>query len=76
MGRAVIVAKDGYVDFPLAKLLLQRNVTQAELARRTGIKPTYINRLAKGKTNPGWQTVMVIAAALELDLGDFDHAQT
>lgn len=71
MARSVIVAKDGFCDFPLRSILRRRRVSQSELARRTGIKPTYISRLMHGKTNPTWKTVMVIAAALDLDLGDF-----
>jgi transcriptional regulator with XRE-family HTH domain len=73
MTSSVIVAKDGFVDFPLLAILRRRNVCQSELARRTGIKPTYISRLIHGKTNPTWKTIMVIAAALELDLGDLGN---
>lgn len=70
MGRAVIVAKDGFCEFPLKAVLKKIKVSQAELARRTGIKPTYISRLIRGRTNPNWQTIMVIARALNLNLGD------
>jgi len=73
MGTSVIVAKDGCIDFPLTKILQRLGVSQAELARRTGIKPTYISRLASGRTQPTWTTIMVIAAALNLDLGDFNE---
>lgn len=73
MGRSVIVAKDGFVDFPLVALLRARGVTQADLAKKTGIKPTYISRLARGRVNPNWKTIMVIASALNLDLGDFGN---
>lgn len=70
MGRSVIIAKDGCVDFPLDAILRRAQVNQCELARRTGIKPTYINRLVRQRSNPNWRTIMVIAAALNLDLGD------
>jgi transcriptional regulator with XRE-family HTH domain len=71
MGRSVIVAKDGFVDFPLANILTRLGVSQSDLARRTGIKATYINRLVRGRSNPNWRTIMVIAAALQLNVGDF-----
>lgn len=71
MGTSVIVAKDGFVDFPLTKILRRLGVSQAELARLTGIKPTYISRLASGRTQPTWTTIVTIAAALNLNLGDF-----
>lgn len=76
MGTSVIVAKDGFCSFPLVEILERLGVSQAELARRTGIKPTYISRLARGRANPTWTTIMVIAAALNLDLGDFDDSKT
>ncbi len=74
MGRAVIVAKDGCVDFPLNAILRRKGVSQSELARRTGMACTYINRLARKRTNPNWKTVMVIAFALDLDVGDFHES--
>lgn len=74
MGRSVIVAKEGFYDFPLTSILTRKGVTQAELARRTGIKPTYISRMAHGRVNPNWRTVMVIASALNLNLGDFNES--
>jgi transcriptional regulator with XRE-family HTH domain len=75
MAKSPIVAKGGFYEFPLRQLLRDRNVTQHELARRTGIKATYINRLVKGKTRPGWNTIMEIAAALELHIGDLENVE-
>lgn len=70
MGRSVIIAKDGCVDFPLDNLLRKSRINQCQLAKITGINATYINRLCRKKVNPNWRTIMVIAAALNLDLGD------
>lgn len=61
--------------FPLRAILESKGVSQSELARRTGMKPTYISRLVRQQTNPRWNTVIMIALALQLDLGDFYAGQ-
>jgi transcriptional regulator with XRE-family HTH domain len=62
----------GVPDFPLKKLLRARGVSQAELAQASGISREYICRLASGKVAPGWRTICIIAATMNLSLGDFD----
>ena len=50
------------------KIILQRRalgLTQAELARRAGIRPETLNRIEKGATTPGVATVEKIARALD-----------
>ena len=39
--------------------------TQAELARRAGIRPETLNRIEKGKTTPDTATIAKIERALE-----------
>lgn len=71
MGRSVIAAKGAPTYFPLGAILLEKRVSQSELARRTGMAPTYINRLVRSRSNPNWKTILLIVRALDLDLGDF-----
>jgi transcriptional regulator with XRE-family HTH domain len=71
MGRSVIAAKEEPCYFPLGAILLEKRVSQSELARRTGMTPTYINRLVRSRSNPNWKTILLIVRALDLDLGDF-----
>ncbi len=44
-------------------------LSQAELARRAGIRPETLNRIEKGKTNPDTATIAKIERALELAEG-------
>src|SRR5918995_5896829 len=47
----------------------QLNLTKAELARRAGIKPEAVRRLFSAETpNPTLNTLVALAAALELEL--------
>jgi ribosome-binding protein aMBF1 (putative translation factor) len=59
-----------YVRVSLARKIIkarrQAGLTQAELARRAGIRAETLNRLEKGKTTPDTATVARIERALEL----------
>lgn len=56
--------------FPLAEILARKRMTQYQLARLTKLSPCYINRLSTGKQLPGWKVILLISAALGLNLGD------
>ena len=45
-------------------------LTQADLARRAGIRPETLNRIEKGKTTPDVATIAKIDRALESAQGD------
>lgn len=47
-----------------------RGVSMNELARRTGLRQPTISILESGQPNPKLDSLLRIAAALELDLGD------
>jgi DNA-binding XRE family transcriptional regulator len=47
-------------------------LTQAELARRAGIRPETLNRIEKGKTTPDTATIAKIQRALEAAQRDED----
>ena len=40
-------------------------LSQAELARRSGVRPETLNRIGRGKTTPDTATIAKIEAALE-----------
>ena len=55
------------------KILRQRRaagLTQADLARRAGIRPETLNRIERGKATPGAATVLKIMRAIEQAEGD------
>lgn len=71
---SVSVHKRPRPHFPLDRLLKARNRSQYSLAQQTRLSTTYINRIARGKQQPGWKIVCIIAEALQLDLGDITDA--
>jgi len=58
-----------YARVSLARKIIkarrQAGLTQAELARRAGIRPETLNRIEKGKTTPDTATIAKIERALE-----------
>jgi len=49
----------------IIKARRQAGLTQAELARRAGIRPETLNRIEKGRTTPETATIAKIERALE-----------
>jgi transcriptional regulator with XRE-family HTH domain len=68
---ALSVHKRPRPNFPLNRLLLARGRTQYSLAKQTKLSTTYLNRIARGKVQPGWKIVCIIAEALGANLGEF-----
>ena len=58
-----------YAQASLARKLIRRRwqigLSQAELARRAGIRPETLNRIEKGKSTPDTATVEKLVRALE-----------
>lgn len=58
-----------YARISLARKIIRRRweagISQAELARRAGIRPETLNRIEKGKMTPSIVTVRKIEAAME-----------
>ena len=58
-----------YAQASLARKLIRRRwqigLSQAELARRAGIRPETLNRIEKGKSTPDTSTVEKLVRALE-----------
>ncbi len=51
--------------------LYRANITQRELAARTGLSASYINDIAQGKRIPPMSTVALISKALDEETADY-----
>lgn len=49
-------------------------MSQAALAKRTGIKQSYLCRIERGRHRPGMMTLVRIAAGLRISLTELDAA--
>ena len=58
------------MDNIIYKTLVDRNMTQAELARKVGVKREYINRIINRKITPTIPLGLRIAKALEMKMED------
>ncbi len=48
----------------------QNDLSQDGLAEAAGMHRTYIGHLERGTINPSWQTLLAIARALKMDVGE------
>jgi transcriptional regulator with XRE-family HTH domain len=48
----------------------RRGLSQAEVARRADIEPSWLSRLESGSANPSWGTVRRICDALDIPLSE------
>lgn len=71
MAKRVKGARHRAIRFPLRQVLEQYGLSQYRLSKVSGLAPSYVTRLAQGKTVPVWTTVMRIATSIGADLGDF-----
>ena len=65
------IAAEGHAkirDRPVYQLSKKLGMTQAELARRSGVPRTNITRFEGGSYNPSLEMMVRIAAALEMKL--------
>ena len=58
----------------LHQLRQERNLSQREIERRSGLLQCYISRVEQGHTNPSLETLHRFAAALEVPLYRLFHA--
>jgi len=47
-----------------------RGITQEEVAHRAGLTVTAVARVERGRTDPAWSTVRLIADALDVSLAE------
>jgi DNA-binding XRE family transcriptional regulator len=70
-----VSALKNWTDFVSEKIRSRRThagLTQAELAKKTGLPQSHISRLETGAHSPSRVTLAKIAAALECPLSEFD----
>jgi transcriptional regulator with XRE-family HTH domain len=51
-----------------------KNLSQSELARRTGLHPTYISRLERGSHNPTYVVILQLSKGLEVSAAELIQA--
>ena len=55
----------------IRELRLERNMSQGDIEKRTGLLRCYLSRVENGHTVPSLETLQKIASALEIPLGQF-----
>ena len=54
----------------LQKIMCDRNLTYAELSRRSGVSNSTLFRIANYESDPRQSTMIAISKALEMDTGE------
>lgn len=56
--------------YKIKLLRKQKNLTQVELAKKSGVDRGYLSKIENGEGNPTYDTLQKIAAALDCKVGD------
>jgi transcriptional regulator with XRE-family HTH domain len=59
------------IGITIRELRLERNMSQGDIEKRTGLLRCYLSRVENGHTVPSLETLQKIASALEIPLGQF-----
>jgi transcriptional regulator with XRE-family HTH domain len=59
------------IGITIRELRLERNMSQGDIEKRTGLLRCYLSRVENGHTIPSLETLHKIAGALEIPLGQF-----
>jgi transcriptional regulator with XRE-family HTH domain len=59
------------IGITIRELRLERNMSQGDIEKRTGLLRCYLSRVENGHTIPSLETLQKIATALEIPLGQF-----
>jgi transcriptional regulator with XRE-family HTH domain len=68
----VNVAKTSGFGKRLKHLREKAGISQYELAKRSGVSPTSLSRIEAETREPTWPTVVKLARALDVPVGEFD----
>ncbi len=60
----------------LGRVLYARNLREHDLARRTGLTESHLNRIKNGRAMPSLETALRICAALDLPVESVFHLET
>jgi len=62
-----------HLGMPTLKQLREKQyISQEDLAKKTGVSPSTINRLENGLQKPRWVTIRKLAEALGVEPGDIE----
>lgn len=70
------VAPEGHAESPLAKLLAQTGISQADLARNLSCSRSQVNRIAKGLRKPGRALALRIQQIYGIQVAAWDLADS
>lgn len=62
----LLMASTSFVGYKIKKIRRERNITQAQLAKKAGVSTGLIGQIESGKVEPSIKTLEKIAAALSL----------
>jgi len=54
----------------LRRLRIENNLTQEELAERTGLHRTYISQLERGLKSPSLRTIDAVSGVLQIEISE------
>lgn len=57
-------------ESPIARIRMERGMTQGQLAEKIGKRQKDVSRWESGDVKPGMQTLLLLAKALECSLDD------
>lgn len=57
----------------IRELRLARDLTQEALSHAAGITVGHLSKIERGQSNPTWETLVALASALNVSMGDLGH---
>ena len=57
-------------ESPIARLRMERGITQAQLAERLGVLQSHVSRWERGERNPAGKNLLKLAQVLECRIED------
>ncbi|RZT02934.1 helix-turn-helix domain-containing protein [Cuneatibacter caecimuris] len=58
------------VIYHLSEIMYDRNLSERELSRMSGVSKTTINNINNGRKHPNGETLCMLASALKIPVGD------
>lgn len=58
------------VIYHLSEIMYDRNISERELSRMSGVSKTAINNITNARKHPSGETLCMLAAALKIPVGD------
>lgn len=59
-----------YIEMKLKQIRKEKNISLAELSRKSGVSKTQINDIENNKKKPTLQSIILLAKALDVEIKD------